>query len=99
MRRYICLQLFEVPGITFEYKLEILVRQEMLLKVKEINISARGKRYSNPITGPDGPRGFQEVEAPRFQDSRHKKLSRLSVLNTGRLYPQKIFPVLISVRG
>jgi len=24
------------------------------------------KRYSNPCTGPDGPCGFQEVEAPDF---------------------------------
>ena len=48
---------------------------------------------SNPITGLDRPRGFQEVEAPRFQDSRHMKVVRLSAL------PQEIFLVLISVRG
>jgi hypothetical protein len=49
-----------------------------------------------PITSLDRPWGFQEVEAPRFQDNRHVKVVRLSVLRTGRLYPPFL---LISVRG
>ena len=37
----------------------------------------------------DRPRGFQEFEVPRFQDSRHTKVVRLSALRTGRLNLRK----------
>ena len=49
-------------------------------------VISRGKGKGSPITGLDRPRGFQQVEAPRFQDIRHMKVVRLSALHTGRLY-------------
>ena len=41
-------------------------------------------------TGLDKPWGFHKAEAPRFQDSRHMKVVRLSALHTDRLYLQEI---------
>ena len=49
--------------------------------------TGKSERYSNPITDLDRPSEFQEVEAPRFQDSRHIKVVRLLALRTSHLYP------------
>jgi len=54
---------------------------------------------SNPITSLERPQGFQEVEIPIFQDSRHVKVVRLSALTSAGFTPQEIFLALISVRG
>jgi hypothetical protein len=40
----------------------------------------------------DRPIELQEVEATRFQESRHMKVVGLSALHTGRLYPTGIIP-------
>ena len=39
-----------------------------------INMESKGKRESNFITGLDRPWGFQEAEAPTFQDNWHTKV-------------------------
>jgi hypothetical protein len=60
-------------------------------KNKEKN-SALEQVKSNPIIGLNRPIGFQEAEAPRFQDNRHMKVVRLSALHTGCLYPPGNIP-------
>jgi len=44
-------------------------------------------KVKQPYTGLDRSWGFQVVESPRFQDSQHMKVVRLSDLNTSHLYP------------
>jgi hypothetical protein len=58
----------------------------LVLKVKVKKIS--------PITGLERPRGFQEVEAPRF----HMKVVRMSDLAPAAFTLEEIFLILISVR-
>ena len=65
--------------------------QEQMLKSRQTTVMITIAK-SNPITGLYWPWGFQHVEAPRFQDSRHMKVVRLLALYTGHLYPPGNIP-------
>ena len=74
----------------------VTIDNKLKLKVKRLSFNFHSTAafmihiyiyfFFNPITGLDGPCVFQKVEAPRFQDNRHKKVARLSALRTGHLY-------------
>ena len=63
------------------------VKYLMYVKVKQ-------SRCRNGGGGPEGSRKFRFPDFMTTQDG-----GRLSALRTGRLYPQEIILVLISVRG
>jgi len=51
-----------------------------------------------PLQVWSGPEGSRKLRFPDFMTT-HRMVVRLSALGTGRLYPQEMLLVLISVRG
>jgi hypothetical protein len=63
-----------------------------MINSKYITPKIISKDKAAPVQTWTGPLGFQEVEAPRFLDSRHMKVVRLSAVSTGRVYPPGNIP-------
>ena len=58
----------------------------------------KGKGKAVPLQARGGPEVSRKLRLPDFV-TKAQDGGRLSVLRTGRLYPQEILLVLISVRG
>jgi hypothetical protein len=65
-------------------KITILTAVQLLVLLCALFINA--KKQSNHYYR---PREFQKFEAPRFRDSWHIKVVKLSTLRTGRLHPPR----------
>jgi hypothetical protein len=64
------------------------------------NTSFKCKGKAIPLQAWTGPEVSRRLRLPDFKNTwRHMKVVRLSALHTGRLYPQEISLVLISVRS
>ena len=81
-------------------------RQTYALKSMAAGIGGKGvlilwlvKGKAISVTGLERSRVYQEVEVPRFHDSRHMKVVRLSALRTGRFHPRGNIPGTHFYRG
>ena len=78
---------------------ENVIEYRKYLKCNSLHVSkGKGKGKAVPLQAWSGPEGSRKLRFPDFMTMAQDG-GRLSALRTGRLYPQEMLLVLISVRG
>ena len=75
------LHIYGILGVSEDWFRFYLTNRRQRVEAKSPN------KQAIPVQAYYRPVGFQEVEAPRFQDTQHMKVVRLSALSPGHLYP------------
>jgi len=86
----------KLPIVTRRFRNSTLRNGDCIEKSKYIYITVKGK--SVPLQAWRCPEGSRKLRFPDFV-TKAQDGDRLPALRNGRLYPQEMFLVLISVRG
>ena len=90
--------------MSFSFELTNIIKGDYILTQTQKLLQSEGrsprevKGKAVPLQTWSGPEGSRKLRFPDFMTTAQDG-GRLSVLRTGRLYPQEIFLVLISIRG